>query len=184
MRKVLIAVVALILLAAPSWAGSFGGMATYWDTDEADSDEGAGIKLVFDLGRSVDFEIRGSWLNDLGLVAQGRGFKIEATPVDLGVAWRFLEDGKVHPFLGVGGSFVFLNAKASDLGTVRMDDEAGYYVVGGLEIPVSENLGIFGEVLFRQVKADITDNGLPDGIRDFPVDLTGAGAGLGLQLSW
>ena len=66
MKRTSTLLAALALLAAPCWAGSgIGAYGTWWDTDDADDDIGAGILLELGLGSRFDLELRTSWYGSL-----------------------------------------------------------------------------------------------------------------------
>lgn len=185
MRKVLTMASLLALLALPAWAGGLGVMYTAWDTSDAGDDQGVGLKLELDLGSALDLEIRATWLNNMEFSAQGRAFKLEATPVDVGLSYEFQTDGKVRPFLGAGPSFVFLNGKVDDNSGLRIDDEMGFYAVAGLEAPFGKTGVGFIEVLYRDISSEFTSDGLLNrDFNDFGADLSGAGFNVGLMIGW
>ncbi|MDH3255388.1 MAG: porin family protein, partial [Acidobacteriota bacterium] len=177
MKKFLCVAGLLMIVAIPAWGGGLGVMASTWDTDQAGGDEGVGFKIDLDLGGTIDLELRATWLNEFAFATQGRQFKLEAMPLDFGLSYGFHEDRKVSPYVGGGLSFVFLNGSTAGGGPLRVDDEAGYYVVGGFDATVSERLGVFAEVLFRDVSAEFTGDGLLNrDFTDFGADLGGVGA--------
>lgn len=186
MKKVLTIASLLALVALPSWAGGVGVMGSSWNTDEAGNSSGGGIKIEFDVGPVLDFELRSAWLEELEFSAQGEAFSLEAVPVDVGLSYEFLEDSnRIRPFLGGGLSFIFLNAKAASDTTFRVDDEAGFYVVTGLEGAVNERFEGFVELLYRDASAAFRSDGfLNRDFSDFGADLTGAAFNLGVMLSW
>lgn len=184
MKKALIVMSVLAALAAPSWAGGVGPMVAYWDTADAGDDNGLGFKLGFDLGPSLDFDVRVAFLDGFANVQQGRLFALEATPIDIGISYGFNPSGPVSPYLGGGLSYVVFDAEVVGRAEgTRVSDEAGWYAVGGLEVPIGGSFRLFGEVLYRQVKAQIEG----DDIRTFvkaDVDFAGPGANAGILFSW
>ena len=185
MKKLLTVTSLLALVALPAWGGGIGLAYSTWDTGDASDDQGMGIKINFDVGRFVDFEIRSTWLDDLTLSSQGNAFRLEAVPVDIGLSTDFLHDGKVHPFIGGGFSFVYLNAHTDSAAVVRTDDEAGWYAVAGLEGNVTERFALYGEVLYRDVSAEFESDGFQNrDFADYGADLSGVGGNVGLMLSW
>lgn len=185
MKKILAVASFLALVTVPAWAGGIGIMYSTWDTDDMSDDEGVGFKIEFDVGQYVDFEIRGAWLDELGTSTQGEVFQLEAMPVDVGLSTDFLHDRKVQPFVGGGLSYVFLNAKVAGDSVLRTDDEVGYYLVAGLRGSLTERVSLFGELLRRDLKTEITSDGfLNRDFENFSANLAGIGANVGLSLSW
>ncbi len=178
MKRFAIALGLAALLASPASAGGLGGMVAYWSTDEAGGESGPGLKLELDFNNPWDLEIRWSLFEELERVSRGLRFPIQATPVDFGLAYNYSRDSKVNPYLGGGLSYVLVD---SDFG--EMPDELGYYGVAGVEFEVYPRLAIFVEGLYRQVEAEIEGNDLQSFVK-VPVDLSGAGANLGLLYRW
>ena len=69
MKKLVIVVGLTLLMAAPSWASSLGVGYAYWDSKDAAEDEGIGIRVAFDINESVALEVRGSFFDAFGQVA-------------------------------------------------------------------------------------------------------------------
>ncbi len=187
MKKVALALSLALVLAAPSFASGLGANISMWDTDEADDDQGFGIKLEFDAGERVDFEIRASGYDGLTRIGSGALFRIEAFPLDMGFAYSFPLGGKVEPFVGGGGSYYFLNADYDGgafpaAGQVEMDEEFGIYAVAGLEAAMSSLWGFYAEVMLRSVEAKVEGDDF--GFVDIPVDLTGVSGAIGVILTW
>ncbi len=166
------------LLASPAWAGGLGGMFAHWSTDEAGDEPGPGVKLELDFNNPWDLEVRWSLFEELERVVGAQVFPIQATPVDVGLAYNFSRAAKANPYLGAGLSYVLLD---SDLG--EMPDELGYYGVLGVELEVHPKLAVFLEALYRQVDARIEGNDLQSFVK-VDVDLTGPGANFGLLYRW
>lgn len=187
MKKLAIVVCLALLMAVPSWASSIGVGFAHWDTKDADDDQGFGIKVAFSINDAVDAEFRGSFFDGFGQVANNALTRIEVTPVDLGFSYHFNRDAKAQPYLGAGGTFLFTNAvfeggQVPLAGGPEVDDEFGFYFVAGIDVEVTELLGVFGEALFRQAKLNVTGNNF--GFTDFQSDFTGAAATAGVMLHW
>lgn len=189
--KKLVVILGLVLLAGltavPSWAGGgIGVSASTWDTDNADDDTGPGIKVEFDTGDRVDFEVRFSGFDELAQVGNNALFRIEAFPVDVGLAYTF-GSGKVEPYIGAGGTYVFLSADfdggtAPVAGTPEMDEEYGFYAVVGVEAPIGDQWAFYAEALYRSIKGKVESNDF--GFTDFTTDLTGGAGTIGLMFRW
>ena len=185
MKKVLMVASLLAVVALPAWAGGIGVTYSGWDTDGAGNDQGGGVKFAFDMGKTFDFEIRAAWLESLEFATQGELIKLEAVPVDFGLAYGFRPGSTVQPFVGGGVTYVFLNGKAGSLAAIQVDEEVGYYAVAGVNVSITERLAILGEVMHRDSSAEVTSDGfLNRDFQDFGLDLGGVGGSLGLMLSW
>lgn len=184
MKKALIVLSVLAALAAPAWAGGIGPMVAYWDTSEAGDDNGLGFKVGFDLGSNIDFDLRVSFFDSFANVQQGRLFALEATPIDVGFSYGFNPSGAVNPYLGGGLSYVLFKAEVVNRADqTRVSDEPGWYAVGGLEAPIGGHFRIFGEVLYRQVKAQVEGDDIQTFVKA-DIDFAGPGANAGILFSW
>lgn len=187
MKKLAIVLGLALLMAVPSWAAGIGVGVAHWDTEDADEDQGLGLKVSFGLGGPVEVEFRAAFFDGFAQVGNDALFRLEATPVDLGLAYHFNDNGRAQPYLGAGGTFVFTNAlfdggQVPLAGSPEVDDEFGYYLVAGVDIGLNERLGLFGEVLFRQAKLNVTGNDF--GFTDFQSDFAGPAATGGVMLRW
>jgi hypothetical protein len=186
MKKWILALFALIVLAAPLHAGSIGPMFTYWDSDDAGDDQGAGVRLTLDLGPTWNIELRTAWLDSFEQVGDGVLFRVEAFPIDLGLSYDFGTEGSVSPYVGAGLTYLDLTPNVVDTNIRRRievytPEEIGYFVMAGLDCPVmNDRLSLFIEGIYRSIKtkANSTDIG------DFNTDMTGLGASFGLVLNF
>jgi opacity protein-like surface antigen len=176
-KRALLTIVILALASPAARAGNFGLNVAYWDTDDAEDDVGLGGRVAFDVGEYVDFQVRGAFFDDLEVTTPEGTVKLEAFPLDLGLAYGFLPDGPVNPYLGAGASYHFFSPRSG-----RVKEEAGWFAVAGVEAALEERWGIFAELLFRDVKATHEDTDPPTGTTD--LDLGGLAANVGFLLSW
>jgi len=145
-----------------------GVNASYWDTSDGDSVWGVGGKV------GVPFIIN-------RLLIEGRIYQfkeedvdffgdVDITPVDLGLAFHITQDQSVNPFILAGVSYNFVDS--SDIG---LDSNFGYYLGGGLDVPLGEGFGLVGEALFRSAEFD-AKSGLSESF-----DTTGMTINVGLR---
>lgn len=164
MKKALVLAALACLVAAPSFATDFSIYGSYWDTDAAGDTGGGGVRLGIPLGRVLDLDIRATYyeevkdrpfdaLGDVETPFVENGIQI--LPVDLGLRADFAPESRVNPYVGGGASYFFLD---SDFGDV--DDEAGWYALGGLEIG-----SFFVEAAYRGAEATVEND--PDDFDDF-----------------
>lgn len=187
MKKLAVVLVLALLTAVPSWASGIGvGMAT-WDTETAGDDQGIGVRIGFDVNDSVAIELRASFFDAFGQAANNALYRLEVTPVDIGFSYRFNQGATVRPYLGAGGTYLS-NSVLFDGGQLprtsgpEINDEFGFYAVAGVDVAVTDTFGVFGEVLYRQAKLNVTGNGF--GFTDFQADFTGPAAAAGVMLHW
>lgn len=186
MKKSILALFALIVLAAPLHAGSIGPMLASWESETAQDDQGAGVRVTIDLGPVWNLELRTSWLDSFFQIGDGVLFRIEAFPVDMGLSYGFDTGGKLQPYVGAGITYLDIdpNVVRSDIGRrieVRIPEEVGIHFTAGADYPIRNGkLSLFAEAIYRSIKttANSTD------LRDFNVDMTGIGGNFGLVLNF
>ena len=189
MRKFAVTVGLFSLLAAPALAGGIGVMVSSWDTDTADDDQGAGVKVEVDMNPNLDVEVRASFFDSFSQVDRGELYEIEATPVDLGLAWDFAPDRRANPYIGAGGTFLLLkpNAALGEEVTSRphSQEEFGWYGEIGVEYVAAPSFSVFVEAIYRDVSGEVRGRGLGTApVVDFEVDFGGVSANLGLMFNW
>lgn len=178
MKRVLIVVGLLVLLAAPSGASGLGIMATYWDTSDAGDNEGVGFRLSLDATKRVAWQARLSLFEELMTKNSPVAGDLEAYPIDLGVAFSLRRHGTATPFVGGGVTYVSMTNKRG-----QMDDELGYYAVGGFEIPMGKNWELWAEGIWRSVNAQLEGNGVDEFVQE-RIDLDGVGLNVGFGIEW
>lgn len=185
MKRVAIGVAVLLLAAAPGWAGGLALMWSYWDTDEARDSDMIGVKLDIEMGSRIDLQLRASWLgDDFGADGQSTLFTMDVFPLEAGFAYNFSPDTNVSPYLGAGlGVYLLGVERPEPQRSATVDDEAGWYAVGGLELGFHEHGALVGEVMWRTLETEIDGDGLDD-FDTLGVSFTGVSANLGLQFRW
>lgn len=186
MRKLALWLFALAVLATPIHAGGIGPMLAHWDTRDAGEDQGGGVRLTVDLGPDWNLELRLAWFDAFFQVnPDAILFKHEAFPIDAGLSYGFDAGDRVHPYVGMGVSYVDMNTRAIDVDInrrieVRIPDEVGIFFLAGLDVPVNSRITLFVEAIQRNIKttANSTD------VTDFNVDMSGIGANAGLMISF
>lgn len=182
MKKCIVWLFALVALTTPLHAGGIGPMLAYWDTSDAGDDTGAGARLTVDLGPTWNFELRAAWFDGLSMLGGGAVYNVEAFPIDIGLSHGFTT-GAAQPYIGFGVSYVDIRARPADpdlrrRAEVEVPEEVGWFVLAGLDYPISGTIALFGEAYYREIKAKANSTDLPD----FNIDLSGSGANVGLIL--
>ena len=186
MKKWILGLFALIVLAGPLHAGGIGPMLAHWDTEDAVDDQGVGVRATVDLGPNWSLELRASWLDSFFQIGDGILFRIEAFPIDMGVSYGFDTGGKFTPYVGVGITYLDIDPKTVDTEIrrrieVRIPEEAGIFFMAGVDYPImNDKLSLFAEAIYRNIKAKANSTD----IRDFDTDMTGIGANFGLVLNF
>ena len=189
MKKALMAMGLAALLAAPAMAGSLGIFGAWWTSEDASDSLGGGAWVDFYLGKGVEIELRGSHFSDFNTVNDvGDKADLRVSAFDLGFTYNFgYSSGKtLNPYIGGGGTIFSTELDRVDndkrLGTV--DNEWGYYAVGGLEFPISKSFAFVAEAMFRQSKFEILGNDLGFSGVSQKVDMKGFEGNLGIAFKW
>ena len=149
MKRWILAVGALLVGASLSYGSGLGVFISQWDPDEEglDSTTGGGAKLAF--GDTFGLELRGSYYDDdiLTLI-----------PADVGLFLNIpLGEGPLALYAQGGATWYFLDSDAGDV-----DDEAGWYAGGGLEISIAGGIALFAEAQYRQLEYTALDDSTDD----------------------
>ncbi len=178
----------VVVFAAPAAASEIGAGIGFWDTEGADSDNGFMVKFSLDVGEKWNIDLRGSFFDGHAFAQAVRTLDIEATAIDVGLSYDFNPSSRANPYVGAGVNYSLFKSTAfntvlSESEQSRVDDEPGWYVLGGVKGPISGSLGYFVEVMYRQNKANVEGDGLAafDAIE---VDFAGAGASAGISFNW
>ena len=173
MRTVSAAVIAWGLVAAASSGVDLGVFGAYWDTKDADQTYGAGAKLRLGI-----VEFRGTYFKDVTADVDPEEFDLEirAIPLEAGIVLQFLKNAAVSPYVGGGAGYYLLETDAGEI-----DDEVGYYVVGGLDIG-SGVVAFNVEGIYRNFEATVVDTGddFPEIEDEVNFDLSGIGVQAGV----
>jgi hypothetical protein len=189
MKKLKIAILVSLCAAATAGAGELGFYGAYWSPDEVDAGYGAGAKLDFDLGSALDLELRGTYFPDMS-DDTGRDLDFEIIAAEAGLRLEIpLDDTSHHTviYFGGGAGFYFMEVDSDDPGIsdVNVDDEVGWYGLGGIEVGVSENAALFAEAMYRSVEATAEGDDFENNIEGHvDIELDGIGANAGVVLYW
>ncbi len=144
MKKLMMGCVLLALACVPvASALDIGVFASHWDHKDGDGVWGGGVLFLME---SLPLELRAT------LYESTSAAKIQANPLDFGLAFGLtrLETVKISA-IG-GGSYYWVDAKHSS-----PDNEFGWYVGGRVEVTAPRNYTVFGELMYRGAKLDHID---------------------------
>ena len=196
MKKALIltAVAVVAFGTGPAWASDFALFGSYLDTEDLDQSVGGGVRAGF--GNRFQLDLRATYFPDLtedfesfvddpGTDPGRFQNDVEAIPVDVGLKLNFNPDEGWNPYVGGGATYWFLDTERGEI-----DDEAGFYLAGGIELArATGGVGFFGEVIYRDVEATVNrdpdafddlDDVEFDAIRRRDLDVGGIGVNAGL----
>lgn len=144
MKKLIVGCMLLTLaVVQTATAMDIGVFASRWDQKDGSGVWGAGVLL---LPASLPMEIRGTFYerSDTG--------KLQASPLDVGLALGLTRFEKIKLSGVVGGSYYFVDAKG-----YSTDNEFGWYAGGRIEVSTMNDFAVFGEALYRGAKFDDVD---------------------------
>lgn len=200
MKKALLLAVAaaFVLGTGPAWASDFAIFGSYQDTEDLEDTVGGGVKFAF--GQTFQLALRATYFPDLTedfasfIDDPGRDpgrftNDIEAIPFEAGVKFNFNPTAGVNPYVGGGATYWLLDAERGEV-----DDEAGFYLEGGLEFArAGSAMGFFAEAIYRDVEATVNrdpqdfddlDDVEFERIRRRDLDVGGLGVNAGLIWRW
>lgn len=215
MRRVGWGLVCMCLAAAPAMAGGdIAVFGSYLNSDQA-TDNGALIinpatgqrstVSTDNWGGGVKFrwevlELRTAYFNDIESnrlvfnctdpLCNGNRFKVRMIPVEAGLAFKFLQNESVSPYIGGGAGYYFLRGNndnpslvVNDSGVFRLRDEWGWYGVLGTDFTLPNGVGLMLEATYRRVKGTVrnnTNDTITDLNRQVNLQLGGVGANVGV----
>ena len=162
-----------VLASAPASAGSFGVYGAYWDAKDPDASWGVGARVGFDFVKYLELEFHGTYYGDFGQDILGTSVDIRAIPLDGGLRFNFIPEGKVNPYVGLGFTYYFL-----DVSEGSIDNETGWYAEAGLEIGKG-NTKFMMEAAWRKL-----DTAISLGAIDFDGDWSGVCGQVGVNWTW
>ena len=193
MRRIIFGSILTLLAfaAGPAAASDLSLFGSYWQPSDFDDTAGGGLRVGFG-GGAVQFELRGSYypditedLNDLLDTDDDdlEDFELKAIPAEAGIVFNFAQGSSVSPYIGGGATYFILDTNVGEV-----DDEAGFYVVGGLRAGgAGGGVGFVAEAMYRNVEGsvkfdpqdfdDIDDVDFED---EFNLDLSGFAANVGI----
>ena len=171
-KKFALCTATVLCFAVPTWAGSFGVYGSYWDSDDAGSSWGGGVRAGFNFLSWMELEFHGTYFPSFGADVTGTNIDVTALPVDGGLRFNFLKDKPVNIYAGAGASYYFMDATDIDL-----DDATGWYAEAGLEF--GKNSHFFVEAMWRAV-----DTTASNGSVDEDASLNGITGNVGFNWKW
>lgn len=158
-----------IAASAAAQAGNLGGFWAWWRASDAGESDGIGLKLTLtEPGTTSALELRLTVFSDLSRDTEPN--KLKVTPIEIGPRFPIAQDGPLQIYLGLGGGYYLM-----DFDNRRVGDEFGFYGLLGIEFQLGDTFVLFGEAVYRRVKAR------PEG---GDLDLDGIGANVGIAYSW
>ena len=180
MKKLFIIAIVLfgfVAAAGPATATDLGLHGAYWNTDQAERTFGFGAKLRFSF-----VELRATYFDDVtsDVEPESADFEIKAYPLEGGIVIQFLKNSMFRPYVGGGVGYYLLDTNLGDI-----DDEVGFYVVGGADIGAPSSRVAFSiEGIYRNiegsVRGELFDPDFDIEEDEIDLDLSGIGANAGV----
>lgn len=190
MKKWLIAVAVSVLFSSSAFGAGIGGFASRWDAKDPDDTWGFGGLLRFDLNENLQLDLRGSYYLFEDREDDIKG-ELTVIPAEVALMFKIPLEGQFSAYLGGGLGYYFGEAKLKGGGesfTIDIDDEVGFFALGGIEIKLGDSFSLFGEAKYTWLefeKAKLKDTGIPelDGEKfDFDLKMDGLAVNIGLLL--
>jgi hypothetical protein len=178
MRKIVLAVGCMCLLAAPAWAGGgFSLFGAYGQVNDYTSSGALGARVSFG-GQKLLVDLTATWFPERTSTIVKSGSliisdSIQIYPVELGLRYVFAPGAEFRPYVGGGASWIL-----TDVQRGSMDDELGFYLLAGMVWGDGRGVEGFVEGLFRRAQTDV-DYGASG---RWSVDLGGFGAVAGIVI--
>lgn len=155
---VIVMLLALVAGAAATPAHAIGIFASYWNLDKSNDDAwGVGLRQDKAVSPLISIHTSATWVKFSD--AEVDMFPLEVAAVgNLGLFYG-----------GIGGGYYIFSGGQADL-----DNNWGWFAVAGAKIALG-GLGVFGELRWNELSADIKDT-------DLNVDLNGVGVNVGVML--
>ncbi len=144
MRKMMLGCVLLVLASAQAASAlDIGVFGSRWSHKEGEAVWGGGVLL---LAESLPLELRATYYES------ATPAKIEAHPLDFGLAIGLTRLDTVNVTAIGGGTYYWINAKHSS-----PDNEFGWYAGGRVEVTAPRDYTVFGELIYRGANLDVAD---------------------------
>jgi opacity protein-like surface antigen len=193
MMKISLCFVSLLLsLPVAAFAGGPSIYGTLIDTEDLDESYGIGAKVDLDITQRLAIQVRSAFYDTLGKdITLGRNelqTDLEIVPVEAGLTLRIPIQDRVVPYVGAGLGWYILEADVSVNGRsqeINIDDELGYYFLGGLMLDLGPAFSIFGEYQYRDVNTTLSGDSFSNRVGgDVDVGLSGSSINAGIMLRW
>lgn len=195
MRRIPSILAIALLSAAPAMA-DFKLYGSYWDTSDASETFGGGLGFDIPLGSTpLALGINGTYYRELSDEPLGNLFEdddegffeedsLEILPVDVTLKYMFPTEGSVHPWVGAGASYFFIDTTRNN---IEVDDEAGWNASVGATFGDREGTNFFAEAIYRNTKATFerqNDDDVDFNDDRAEIDLDGFGVNAGIVWRW
>ncbi len=181
-KKWLTLAVAIGFVTQAALGAGLGVFGSYWDPKDADSEIGFGARLSIPLGPDVSLDLRGRYF-EFEESSNGGKATLEVIPIEAALIFQLAYQGPVYPYVGGGGGYYLFDLEwEGPEGRVNpnVDDEFGWFVLGGLQLPLADNISLFGEAKYMWLKIERIAGFETTGDNR----LDGFGANVGLLLEW
>jgi len=183
----------LMMLTGPLFGSSISLINSYWSPADFDDDVGPGLKLQASLSELYDLEFRTSLFPDMGedVVTEAGNVTVDLAliPLEFGFVANipYIYDPLLQPYFGAGFGYYMIDLSAKGpAGAInyKVDDEIGFYLVGGGRLHLTPELIMVGECMYRIVEGDAKTKNADGTSSEIGMKLNGFGFSIGLGLFW
>ncbi len=182
MKKLTVVLLALLAAGAARADGSVSVAGSYWNPKDFNDNVGVAGKLV--LGSKIfGIEVRGAYFDSIK-ENDGKGtVDLQVIPLEAGLVLRAGEEN-VNPYLGAGAGYYILNGNSTGSTRYEVDDEVGWYAVGGLELGLGKTTALYVEAMYRGVSGTAHGDSLENVQSDVNFDLSGLVVNVGFAIKF
>ncbi len=186
MKRMLAVLAILALSSGAVWANGLGVFGSYWTPADADAGFGAGAKLQVDFSDFLALELRGGYYPDMSEDMGPLELDLQIIPIEADLIAK-IPLGPIHLYGGAGAGYYMLDADYSVMGgsgSIDIDDEVGWFALGGIEVAPVEALALFFEVKYTYIKGTVQNDDVDTIVGGVDLDLSGLSANAGVMLTW
>lgn len=151
-----------------------------WNASDIDTGVGPVFKVSIEMVPEVQLDLRASYFGSF----DGHRQDVSVLPLEANLAVTYELTPILSGYAGAGVGYYLIDGGRTGGDAVQKpdpDNEFGFQLLGGLELPVKENASVFAEVQYRVVEAYDAE---VFGTEVSDLDLAGFGVNLGLMIRW
>ncbi len=182
MKKFILIASTIACMAPMVWADSLGVYGAYWDPKDADSDIGFGAVVRLPISREMALQLRGSYFEFEERDGDERS-TLEVIPLEVGLIYYLAPPQDLRVYIGGGAGYYLMDLEwrtAEERLTPDVDNEFGWYLIGGFDMRITQNVNLFAEAKYTFLEIKRIDGISITGDNK----LDGFGINAGLAIRW
>lgn len=176
---------ALVLgLASQVDAARVGLFGSHWEAGNAGEEIGYGALIRMDAGQGLFMDLRGSWY-EFKQSSAGQSRTLRLIPLEIALLTSYPGSTEFAPYFGGGWGYYIADGDVNEGAgstSLNIDNEFGYFLVGGLDIRLSRSVRFFAEAKYAWVR--FSDVETEDGVDQPNIKADGLAINVGLILRW